>query len=147
METHPSLFNRNQQPSSASNSDKQEIRRYTTNGKTPIAIQPRPCSSSNSGERTPTVPTMRDRGFQETMAIQQSLIEHQLNLPNFSPNFSLLSSFNETASTTSNTFQQQRHQQPIYNMGTIHIHNHYSAPRSPPRRKRLRIMSDSEDDE
>ena len=130
-----------------------------------IPIQPRPSSSLNSGEQeiighTPPAPTMRDRGFQidgnlapvpnsvsfqESMGIQQSRIQHQLNLPNFSPSFSLLPSFDKTATTTSSTFAQ--HQQPIYNMGTINIHNHYSTPCAPLRRKRLRIMSDSEDDE
>ena len=129
-------------------------------GNGPIPIQPRPTPTnlpaSDSQGSSSSVPVSRDRGFQveaptpsvtypEVMAIQQSRIEHQLNLPNFAPNFSLLPNF-QTTTTTSNAFtQQQQQQQPIYNMGTINIHNHYAAP-SPPKRKRIRILSDSEDE-
>ena len=90
-------------------------------GNGPIPIQPRPTptnlSASDSQGSSSSVPVSRDRGFQveaptpsetypEVMAIQQSRIERQLNLPNFAPNFSLLPNF-QTTTTTSNDFTQQ----------------------------------------
>ena len=116
--------------------------------KIPVPIQPRPSNNQ-------PVPTLRDHGhqssqqtvnYQEAMAIKQSTIEQQLNLPNFIPNFSLLPNLDRISTTTSNNTSQ--HHQPIYNMGTINYHYHYNtAPPSPPRGKRLRLISDSDDEE
>ena len=93
----------------------------------PIPIRPRPTPTnppaSESQGSSSSVPVSRDRGFQveaptpyltypEVMAMQESPIEHQLNLPNLAPNFSLLPNF-QTTTTTSNDFTQQEQQQPI----------------------------------
>ena len=118
-------------------------------GDMPVPNQPRPLNNQH-------VSSLRDHGhqsttsqtvnYQEAMAINQSTIDHQLNLPNFTPRFSLLPNFDRISTATSNNSSQ--HHQPIYNMGTINYNYHYNtSPPSPPRGKRLRLISDSDDEE
>ena len=89
--------------------------------------------------------------FQEMMAIQQNRIANMFNDPTFIPTFSLAQQFDMRSTTTTTTATTKaQNQQPIYNLGTINIYNHYhttSKPDSPFKAKRLRIISDSEGEE
>ena len=86
------------------------------------------------------------RSYHDVMKAQQNQIANLFSQPNFTPNFSLSQSFGNMM-----TVRQEHHQQqPIYNMGTINIHNHYSSSNyvdSPFKGKQLRVISDSNSDE
>jgi hypothetical protein len=81
--------------------------------------------------------------FQFEMAVHQNRIANLLNNPNFAPNFSLMSSFDNSTTTSTTNRATSQLQQPIYNMGTINIHNYYDSPK----RKKLRVIYDSSDEE